>query len=215
MQRFIDTTAFAATPQARRLFYPSAGTDWRTPITAFQAWISEFWFVDTHEQDVTALHEICDSVVLIEANRLEGHTLGGKATEVKIRCFECRISGNIITVNLCKGKGYETFRLAFKIPGNRVSVFFHRGDSTGEGGSDFYWLHRRRLPNVLECLEPGGLIVSDGSLAIPRLAAFHNSSKSGESAFRAATPFEKFGRTFSCVGYLNNRYGPTLVWKVN
>jgi len=66
---------------------------------------------------------------------------------------------------------------------------------------------------VGDVLEPGGLIASDGSLAILQLAAFKGHPR-GEEAFDAAKPFTRFGRTFCCVGYLDERYGPTLVWKV-
>jgi hypothetical protein len=201
--------------QSRCLLYPSAGTDWETPLMAFHPWIESFWFVDTSHKDSAKLKELCDSVDLIETNALEGRTIKGNPAKVEIRSFQCSLGSKQFDVHLCRGKGYDTFRLAFKDCGKGMSVFFHRGDSPGEGGSNFHWLHRKRLRDVLKWLEPGGLIVSDGSLAIPQLAMFHYTSESGESAFRAAKPFERFGRAFSCVGYLDKRNGPTLVWKVN
>jgi len=201
--------------QSRCLLYPSAGTDWETPLMAFHPWIESFWFVDTSHKDSAKLKRLCDSVALIETSALEGRRINGNPTAVKICRFQCSLGSKQFDVHLCRGKGYDTFRLAFKDCGKGMSVFFHRGDSLGEGGSAFRWLDRRRLNDVLQCLEPGGLIVSDGSLAIPQLAVFNDSSESGESAFRAAKPFERFGRAFSCVGYLNKRNGPTLVWKVN
>jgi len=46
---------------------------------------------------------------------------------------------------------------------NELSVFFYRGDSTGEGGSDQRWLGPTLFNAVLAKLQTGGLIVTDGS----------------------------------------------------
>jgi hypothetical protein len=97
------------------------------------------------------------------------------------------------------------------MPRQRLSIFFHRGDSDGEGGSGFYWLGRKRLRDVLSCLEPDGVLVSDGSNAL-------RSFRCGRSALQIdqdhiPPPIEVASRRFACVGYLGDRNGPTLVWK--
>ena len=53
--------------------------------------------------------------------------------------------------------------LCFLADVRALSVFFYRGDSTGEGGSDQHWLGPVLFNAVLSRLQPGGLIVTDGS----------------------------------------------------
>ena len=60
------------------------------------------------------------------------------------------------------------------------------------------------------------LIVSDGSNTdIAELKVVSRSETPGLDAFAAATErsFTKWGFDWRCVGYLNPRYGPTLVWE--
>jgi hypothetical protein len=111
------------------------------------------------------------------------------------------------------GRGYDVFRYAFLTLRKPISVFFHRGDSPGESGSNFYWLGRKRLRDVIACLEPGGLVVSDGSLTVRQFRSFHGKEANGSEAMQSAESFELAFRSWQCVGHLENRYGPTLVWK--
>ncbi len=46
------------------------------------------------------------------------------------------------------------------------------------------------------------------------LSQFYHMKDIGEEAAKAADPFEYQSRHFSCVGYAGERYGPTLVWRV-
>jgi hypothetical protein len=102
----------------------------------------------------------------------------------------------------------------FVAQGRKLSIFIHRGDSAREGGSGFLWLGSRRIRKVLASLEPGGLIVSDGSLAIRAMRRrFTGLGPAGIA--EAAGSFEYAGYDFDCVGYLGMRYGPTLVWKTS
>ena len=45
----------------------------------------------------------------------------------------------------------------------KFAVFFFRGDSQGGGGSGFYWLSEKYLSEVLNSIEDGGFLVTDGS----------------------------------------------------
>jgi hypothetical protein len=189
------------------LFYPSAGQDTDLPINAFVPWIREFWFVDANYN----LNRRFDKARQLEEERhevLTGTTLRtGEGFEIMVRHERYRWSAEagVVTIHRCRGRGYDVFRQVFAIPGRKVAAFFHRGDSHGEGGSNFYWLGRQRLPNVLNCLEPGGIVVSDGSNA---MRAFRRRLDDGiPPSFEAGT------RKFDCVGYLGDRNGPTLVWK--
>ena len=199
---------------ARRLFYPSAGGDTGTPIRVFLPWIDEFWFVDK-AYDLTSPFAKTRPLVDDSTEVLTGTTIrSGERFEVTVRRERYRWEGKLVTVHRCRGRGYDTFRTAFAIPGKTLSVFFHRGDSQGEGGSNFYWLDRQRLVNVVRCLEPGGLIVSDGSNAMSEFSPLGSRPAVAPDAAHLPPPFEAASRKFFCVGYLGRRYGPTLVWKV-
>ncbi|MDD5368145.1 MAG: hypothetical protein PHQ40_03590 [Anaerolineaceae bacterium] len=79
---------------------------------------------------------------------------------------------------------------------------------------------------VLEKTVDGGLIVTDGSMMeLPiyphnpyaELARFHCKNDSrGEQASDLMEPFiDLLGNQFTCIGYLGEGYGPTLIWKVD
>jgi hypothetical protein len=201
--------------KARTLFYPSAGTDWTVPIDTFLPWIDDFWFVDTSYRlnDQIAQEHLLEEV---SKEEVRGRTIRtGEPFCVSVRRERYRTPDDgIFTIHTCTGRGYDTLRSVFGATGRKLSVFFHRGDSPGEGGSNFRWLGRRRLRNVLAYLEPGGLIVTDGSLAIRALRRRFQADDPADIV-SAATPFEAAGRRFICVGYLGERYGPTLVWKTS
>lgn len=89
-------------------------------------------------------------------------------------------------------------------------MFFHRGDSTGEGGSNIFWLGDCFFTEVLDALEDGGLIVSDGSNA---RREFRSSGKEWKYCPKYGYLREPENRYWSLkqVGGLGERYGPTLV----
>jgi hypothetical protein len=82
---------------------------------------------------------------------------------------------------------------------------------------------------VCSKLMDGGLFVTDGS----QRKRWMNSTSSGayrqltkynfekspmppEELVASTKPFtDSKGRTFTCIGYAGERYGPTLVWRVN
>ncbi len=201
--------------KARRLFYPSAGPDTEGPLTAFLPWIDEFWFVDVADMRGRWLWTSAELVSSV-SETFRGRTRRDEPFEGVVRREQYRVRERetLVTLCHCTGRGYDMFKSAFVIPKKSISVFLHRGDSQGEGGSNFYWLGRKRVREVLDCLEPGGLVVSDGSNAINQLRAFHRTKFVGSEAMAMATPFERNGRLWECVGHLDSsRNGPTLVWK--
>ena len=119
-----------------------------------------------------------------------------------------------MAVNYCKGRGYDAFQAIFRNFRRKLSVFYHRGDSGGENGSGFCWLDRPTIKYVLAQLELGGMIVSDGSMAMKRLSKFHRKDDLQAQAVAQAEDFVIYQRHFTCVRYLGHRYGPTLAWKV-
>ena len=187
--------------RARCLFYPSAGSDTEVPFATFLPWIDEFWFVDLAcdlEKRFTDDYEPVEPATLEEQ---VGRTGKDKPFNNVIRQERYRVPGREtpVTVRLCRGRGYDVFRYAFLTPRKPISVFFHRGDSQGESGSNFYWLGRKRLRDVIACLEPGGLVVSDGSLAVRQFRAFHRTDTNGSEAMQSAESFERALRSWQCV----------------
>lgn len=187
---------------------------WHLSAT-FLPWIDDFWFVDVGDppdSSAVANYPLEDQ----SETQVEGQTIRTKEPfSLTVRQERYRKpTGGTFTIHAGTGRGYDALRAVFGASGRKISVFFHRGDSPGEGGSNFYWLGRKRIRNVLAHLEPGGLIVSDGSLAIPRLRRefLHEDPAQIVSA---AGSFEVAAHLFTCVGYLGERYGPTLVWKTS
>jgi hypothetical protein len=197
------------------LFYPSAGADLDLALRVFRPAIRDFWFVD-RSYDMRRQYGPRELLQKVQIQELEGVTLVSKAPyRISIRHETFRTNeGDEFVVHACRGRGFDVFHSLFRSTGGKISVFFHRGDSPSEGGSNFYWLGRKRLETVLDQLEPGGLIVSDGSLALPKFR--HQSiSQSANADYLSIPSFDAKGCRFRCVGYLGQRIAPTLAWKTS
>ena len=135
-------------------------------------------------------------------------------------------SGKTIRIKRRRGYGFSAFRNDIR----QIGVFFYRGDSPGEGGSGNLWLKPDHIDEICAKLIDGSLLVTDGSqqsnrtISSPKaeyypLAQYHGSRprpKDPEEIVRVTKPFaDSKGRTFTCVGYAGERYGPTLIWRVN
>ncbi len=135
-------------------------------------------------------------------------------------------SGKTIKIKRRRGYGFSAFRNDIR----QIGVFFYRGDSGGEGGSGNLWLKPDHIDEICAKLIDGGLLVTDGSQQSSRtnsspkaeyypLAQYHGTRpcpKDSEEIVRATKPFtDSKGRTFQCIGYAGERYGPTLIWRVN
>lgn len=144
-----------------------------------------------------------------------------------------RVTGEPITVNRHKRTGPSALRTEI----SALGVFYYRGDSD-EGGSATHWLTIRRWNNlrsrrrtlrkgalifeVLDKLVDGGLLVTDGSMCkgfnnpYKELQRFHSNCDIGSQAVEEVQPFtDPMGRTFRCIGYAGECYGPTLIWQVS
>lgn len=208
--------------QAGNLFYPCSGRDVGIPVSTFLSRLTDFWFVDTRYDHSPLLaghrrYRLLDR----QCESITGKTLRrGEPYELKVwhEIYEDIRCGREFRVHKCCGRGYDAFRGLIKQQRKQLSVFFYRGDSPGEGGSGFWWLQDARLRNVLEYLEDGGLIITDGSNAknsTHQLSAFSGLRDSpGRRAMEMALPFTFRSWDFECVGYLGERYGPTLAWQV-
>lgn len=217
----IPSTALEAL-KARTLFYPCCGRDFGLPLGIFGPYIVDFWFVDV-KPDVRFPDRALPGFVVLGRERFSssGTTIERKkpfTIETERVILRNARTGRTLRVNVCHGRGYDAFRLFFKDrqPRQPFSVFFYIGDSIGEGGNGFFWLGEERLANLLEVLEGGGLIVTDGSNSdVPQLRRFYLSRNIERAALAAAEPFEFSGKwRFECISYLGERYGPILVWRV-
>ena len=203
----------------RTLFYPSAGSDFKEPIKTFMPWIDEFWFVDVnYDEKCPRLADVGFRLISSSYFELTGRTISLDypfRIPVSSQQYLHVPSGREFTANFCRGRGYDAFRSAFRVPQRPLSVFFYRGDSQGEGGSGFMWLKRRTARYIVDQLDSHSVLVSDGSNAMPELSKFHCNQDIGASAVEESEEFGFRGKQFSCIGYLGERYGPTLVWKLS
>ncbi|HPM79996.1 MAG TPA: hypothetical protein PLF81_04825 [Candidatus Anammoximicrobium sp.] len=183
------------------------------------AFIDGFWFSDvSHNVDNPVL--VHADYRLDSAQRFEmlGVTLKrGEPFRIQVSSerYTYLPNGRVFVTNSCRGRGYDTFRVAFKESGRLLSVFFHRGDSQGNGGSNFYWLRRPMIKSVFAQLDRHAIVVSDGSNAIPQLAKFHRNPDVRGDAVAQCESFNICGRQLKCIGYLGEKYGPTLVWSAD
>jgi len=225
---FIESDALEAL-RGSALYYPSAGDDYKEPLDIFMPVIGEFWFVDITyftRQSANNVPPLLSNSASVEFESFEsaGPPIASVESRVDVRgmsypflepCtrsefYVHRKTNSRITVNRRRGFGQRSISL---VPD--IGVFFHRGDSPGESGSNVRWLSNRWVGEILSRLREGGLIVTDGSLAhVHKLRQIQRSDLSPEQAFANATPFERWGYRWTCLGWAGRRYGPTLIWKL-
>lgn len=230
--------------QDRALFYPCSGGDLMLPIETFSGYIRDFWFVDLcyfwpghcHTKDF-GLDRPADEVspylaahpdfAFLDAKidgpvsgQIEDLWLAGRHRRDIIPCVRTEMymhvpSGRYIFLHFRRGYGLS----GFKKEKFRLGVFFYRGDSGGEGGSGNLWLAPAKIDLICSRLSDGGLMVTDGSNnGHNRHHAFmwnHGEHPGGQGVPNTGDQFvDHVGRTFTCVGNLGLRYGPTLAWQV-
>ena len=208
----------------KSLFYPSCGDDLVVPLECFKDEVECFWFVDINNRRNNPLSSPHGFSALrrVSARVLQGTTIRDKSEyTVKVTTYTCirETDGRTLEINICEGRGYDAFRSIFDDLGEKLAVFFYRGDSPGESGSGFFWLERPRLSNVLNRLIEDGLIVSDGSNAMSKLSQYHNQRNLEEAdldtLIAKMMPFDFTGWRFTCIDQIGMRYGPTFIWKVS
>jgi len=225
--------------QGSTLFYPCSGNDLFVPIRIFSPFVTDFWFVDRayfspgHQDsrpygydapaDKQAPLLQGDNDYQLIDTRIDG------SVSWNPNCYD--ISPCILTetyvhipskekviIHRRRGYGFSAFRKHIR----SLGVFFYRGDSQGEGGSGNWWLAPDHVREVCKKLIDGGLIVTDGSQGKSR-GEYHQFTKYRKEKFQSdpgeilqsVQPFtDKEGRTFTCVGYAGDRYGPTLIWQI-
>lgn len=216
--------------QGGNFYYPAAGRDLREPIRCFSRHVCALHFCDISYRDLTRLRRglrrppssiIYSGPLVADVERTWAYrnVVPGKRIEV----YERRGTEPLLIV---RRRGFGEMGLA-EFPEKSISIFMHRGDSMGEGGSAAMYLanYPRRHPPLSHLyaklqlrLRDRALIVSDGSNARPKFfRQYHylsGNGKTGEEAYREQQGhMYRFGEfAWTCVGWLSNCYGPTLVW---
>lgn len=183
------------------LFYPCCGQDLGLPIRLFASTLSDFYFVDIRKPRRPELYDFAEL-------KPKSRVLPGTDTLLH------RASGREFRLHRWQRRGEEVLS---EIP--KLGVFFFRGDNpvNGEGSSGVLWLGGELFSRVLALLIPGGLVVTDGSNPGPagpaHLSDFYHNEQIRDGATSAAVPFDYRERKFSCVGYVGEKNGPTLIWR--
>lgn len=216
------------------LFYPCSRSDIFTPIMEFSDWVDQFWFVDKYKYHqgigITRAFELSKLLsehfekideLIWEPEKREDPSEWSLTDPVIItETFKRKKDGRKITVNLRKGDGLSCLN---KREFGNVSVFFYRGDSSGEGGSGQGWFRdkdtRKRFRQIIERIPSGGLIAADGSNCTSKfpLCYFKQHSinvKSAPDMPEISEFIYKKKFRIECVGRIYDRAVPTYVWRV-
>lgn len=185
------------------LFYPCCGADLELPLRLFASVVSDFYFVDIRLRARPRLLDLFEP---------SARPARAASDETLIH----RNSGRLVQLHRWEERAETTLH---RVP--QLGVFFFRGDTLarGEGSSGVAWLGGELFPQILGKVISGGLIVTDGSNVgeggpLP-LQAFHRKREIGPSAVERAMPFDYKGRRFTCIAYVGEKNGPTLVWRVD
>lgn len=223
------------------LFYPCCGNDLAEPLTVFASYVKEFWFVDINYRTPRVpsvlrqsslfhrLPELRDRFEFLEGRAWTPTLVEQVANppahqsrhswmvpRVRTEILRDRRTGETITVNRRSGYSVACLRNGDFGP---ISVFFYRGDSEGEGGSNVFWLSyggANLLDEVVSRMSPGAMLVTDGSNSrgdkTRPLRQLHHSEEMPPRPTRTLFS-DRRGNLFKLVGHLGPRYGPTLAWQ--
>ena len=104
---------------------------------------------------------------------------------------------------------------------DKISVFFLRRDSDGEGGSGQRWFQKSVFDLILDKIVDGGLIVTDGSSLDYKLVDsaewkgfWNNRNIRPNSIVENPADFYYNNIKFECLGKVANGYGPVYAWRV-
>ena len=235
---------------SRVLYYPMAGNDTHVALSLFAPFINEFWFVDIeYFKNVPA--DLTEPLVnetgwnLLDVNiqgsstykreRRVAHNYPYTWIEPCTRTERYMFGGEIVTIHRRRGFAYQSLFGPSTVPTNipDLGIFFYRGDSRGDGGSNQMWMSNKKsavgapstvrlLPKVIEKLASNALIVTDGSNnhavkgIYSHFSAYRENQENPMTSVQGTKPFQdEFGNNFECIGYINDRsWWPTFIWSV-
>ena len=220
----------------KKLFYPCAWYDWKDSFRYFSEEVDEFIFCDLkYKFNPKNLNKfsIKDkeyeeiSFTLRPSVRIVDHTSNIENIKLMPAEFTKFIKHKISN---------KTKKIIFKMESGQncldnfddkeIYVFFHRGDSEGEGGSDLHFFTNRRnydgtaenlYSRLIKKLAPISFVVSDGSNNDLIKNQKLNLTGMTDEQIQKEVIGKKFmheNLEWTCVKRLNDRNGPTLVWKV-
>lgn len=206
------------------LFYPCCGNDTFEPIQLFIDTVSDFYFVDKD-----FVPPVPEADRIMTSRDVGGH--GGLVAHPFVRQVHIehepgynrytwmvgREPARTVQIHCKMEDGEAAFS---QIP--RLSVFYYRGDSPGEGGSGVWWLGEELFNMILDKLVDGGLVVTDGSNWDP---AFPDAPWSAMWQEHSAWceprdlrlmkhKFVYRDMQFSRLCQCGRRYGPVYAWRV-
>jgi hypothetical protein len=215
-------------------YYPAAGSDHTEPIRALSNYVSQFTFCDLlYPPGLELPNAIPDS-----ATPPEMELIGPLDAKLESRKDKTGRSYRYLkpswrqetyrrpdmpALRITRRRGFGQMGLQ-ELGEASLGVFMHRGDSSGEGGSNLYFLSDKKsrhepcghLFSKIEIrLKDQALIIADGSnCCFPFVKSYHNSSTSGRDAYSELQSRKVVHGQFQwrCVGWLTPRNGPTLVW---
>jgi hypothetical protein len=183
------------------LFYPCSGDDIDDAIESFGACVADFHFADPHQPPMKRVRRSASSTLDIP------HVVA----VVQHDAASTQVGRGSCVLHLHEKDGLLTLIENVEL----LSVFYYRGDSYGEGGSNQRWLEPVLFHTLLAKLLNGGLIVTDGS---------NCGSGNAEKGVPWATlcgeapdgrDFRYAGRRFACVSGLGeHRDRPVYAWQV-
>lgn len=218
--------------EAGAFYYPASGEDLHEPIQVFSQHLAEMTFCDIEYNDLDAMPPIMSTSpdhVELTGPRLAEVQYSDRSKYVEPgKRIELYKSNRDHPLRIIRRRGFGQMGLA-EFDSDSISVFMHRGDSSGEGGSNAFFLANRSkryppLANLFSKLKPRlskkALIVSDGSnsdIGITKKYRSHAGRQLTPDQIYSEMRGEKYcshGLSWQCVGWLSRRYGPTLVWGV-
>ena len=223
----------------KTLFYPSAGNnDWKIAFEQFKNSIDKFIFVDINYNlnNIEEFTKYFLSVGNIEQKNINGdfntkvkifHMNNKTFRDIEPAYYSLDISFNGIKKQIIFRKGFGQYALN-ELDDDSLDIFYHRGDSKGEGGSNVFYLGNRNATHpplrelfnkLKDKLKNDSLIVSDGS---------NTDSKSLKKIYRKISTLNKdeakniaigkrinlYNIEIECIDILDFRYNHTLIWKV-
>ncbi len=212
-------------------FYPCAGRDWKQPLSAFSGAFDRFVFVDLGYQFDCEVPLDVPALLRKERSR---HLRGPARSECRIISpahgpyrdiepawlheeFIDTQSGH--NVNVTRRRGFGQYALD-EFEDGSLGMFFHRGDSSGEGGSNtwFFSNHRFRDPvlgmlfdKVKRKLANPAYIATDGSnVTLTQLL------KAARGETQGIEQFTSGGLHWELVGILPfKEQRNTVIWRVS
>jgi len=137
-------------PEGSTLFYPSAGTDFLTPIILGLPYCREFLFFDNGSSapGMSNLRRVLNRI----------HSFSNVELLADRSSVSFEVAGVERRVRVVRRDNRE-----FLQSGAQLRFFFRRGDSTGEGGSNQHW-DSEHLGSLIRLAQPGpAFFLTDGS----------------------------------------------------